>query len=316
MQIAWLDTVHPVLWERLEAASMACIDARTVSREALLAGAGATWEGVVLRSRLTLDASLLDALPRLKCIARSGSGLENIDVSAARARGIHIFNSPEGNRDAVAEHAVGFLLMLLHRLRSADASVRAGRWEREAHRGRELGSRTVAIIGFGHTGEAFARRLTAFGCRVLAVDPYRADLDSAAGATGATPMSLEAAVRQADVVSLHVPLTSETRGLVDAAFVSTLRTGTLLINTSRGPVVDTAAVLDALDSGHLAGAAFDVLEFEEASLEAIRGGSATLERLRNHPEVVLSPHVAGWTEESYVHLSSVLADKLLAAFYP
>jgi len=316
MKIAWLDSVHPVLWDRLAAAGMECLEATSVSREALLAGAGAGWEGVVIRSRLTLDAPLLDALPRLKCIARSGSGVENIDLAAAAARGIRVFNSPEGNRDAVAEHAVGFLLMMLHKLRAADASVRAGRWEREAHRGRELGSRTVAVVGFGHTGEAFARRLACFGCRVLAVDPYRQELEAAARSVGAVAMPLEAAQSLADVVSLHVPLTAETTQLVNPAFLEALRPGTLLINTSRGPVVDTAAVLDALDRGRLAGAALDVLEFEESSLEAIRGGSATLERLRNHPEVVLSPHVAGWTVESYVRLSDVLADKLLAAFRP
>lgn len=316
MKIAWLDMVHPVLWDRLTAAGMECIEATTVSREALLAGAGAAWDGVVLRSRLTCDAPLLDALPRLKCIARSGSGLENIDVAAASARGIRVFNSPEGNRDAVAEHAVGFLLMLLHKLRSADANVRAGRWDREAHRGRELGARTVAIIGFGHTGEAFARRLTSFGCRVLAVDPYREDLVPAASMLGVEPIALPGAIGAADVVSFHVPLTPETLRMVNPTFLAALRPGTLLINTSRGPVVDTAAVLDALDRGQLAGAAFDVLEFEESSLEAIRGGSTTLERLRNHPDVVLSPHVAGWTVESYIRLSEVLADKMLAAFRP
>ena len=316
MHFAWLDSVHPVLRERLESAGMECSDALHVGRADILAGAGARWDGIVLRSRITVDVPLLDALPRLKCIARSGSGLENIDVAAALTRGIQVVNSPEGNRDAVAEHAMGMLLMLLHRLRSADASVRAGRWEREVHRGRELGSRTVAIVGFGHTGEAFARRLQSFGCRVLAVDPYRRDLSAAAASCGAEPVRLEEALQLADAVSFHVPLTPETRGLVNAAFVSSLRPGTVLINTSRGPVVDTAAVLDALDSGHLAGAGFDVLEFEEASLEKIRGGSATLARLQNHPEVVLSPHVAGWTQESYVRLSDVLADKILAAFRP
>ncbi|MGA1373905.1 MAG: NAD(P)-dependent oxidoreductase [Flavobacteriales bacterium] len=314
MTVAWLDTVHDVLRERLEGAGMTCVDATGVSRAELLAGAGHDWEGIVVRSRISLDCEALEALPGLRFIARSGSGLENIDVAAAANRGIQVFNSPEGNRDAVAEHAMGFVLALLTRMRSADRSVRDGRWEREAHRGRELGSRTVAVFGFGHTGEAFARRLRCFGCQILAVDPYRPDAAEAANAAGAQLVDAATALQVADIISLHLPLTSETHGLVDAAWLSNVQPGTLLINTSRGPIVSTAALLDALDTGRLAGAALDVLEFEETSLEAIRGGSTTFERLLRHPEVLLSPHVAGWTVESYVRLSSVLADKILDAF--
>ena len=314
MTVAWLDTVHDVLRERLEGAGMTCVDATGVSRAELLAGAGHDWEGIVVRSRISLDCEALEALPGLRFIARSGSGLENIDVAAAANRGIQVFNSPEGNRDAVAEHAIGFVLALLTRMRSADRSVRDGRWEREAHRGRELGSRTVAVFGFGHTGEAFARRLRCFGCQILAVDPYRPDAAEAANAAGAQLVDAATALQVADIISLHLPLTSETHGLVDAAWLGNVQPGTLLINTSRGPIVSTAALLDALDTGRLAGAALDVLEFEETSLEAIRGGSTTYERLLRHPEVLLSPHVAGWTVESYIRLSSVLADKILDAF--
>lgn len=314
MTVAWLDTVHDVLRERLEGAGMTCVDATGVSRAELLAGAGHDWEGIVVRSRISLDCEALEALPGLRFIARSGSGLENIDVAAAANRGIQVFNSPEGNRDAVAEHAMGFVLALLTRMRSADRSVRDGRWEREAHRGRELGSRTVAVFGFGHTGEAFARRLMCFGCQILAVDPYRPDAAEAANAAGAQLVDAATALQVADIISLHLPLTSETHGLVDAAWLGNVQPGTLLINTSRGPIVSTAALLDALDTGRLAGAALDVLEFEETSLEAIRGGSTTYERLLRHPEVLLSPHVAGWTVESYIRLSSVLADKILDAF--
>ena len=314
MTVAWLDTVHDVLRERLEGAGMTCVDATGVSRAELLAGAGHDWEGIVVRSRISLDCEALEALPGLRFIARSGSGLENIDVAAAANRGIQVFNSPEGNRDAVAEHAIGFVLALLTRMRSADRSVRDGRWEREAHRGRELGSRTVAVFGFGHTGEAFARRLRCFGCQILAVDPYRPDAAEAANAAGAQLVDAATALQVADIISLHLPLTSETHGLVDAAWLGNVQPGTLLINTSRGPIVSTAALLDALDTGRLAGAALDVIEFEETSLEAIRGGSTTFERLLRHPEVLLSPHVAGWTVESYIRLSSVLADKILDAF--
>jgi D-3-phosphoglycerate dehydrogenase len=314
MTVAWLDTVHDVLRERLQEAGMTCVDATGVSRAELLAGAGRHWEGIVVRSRISLDREALEALPDLRFIARSGSGLENIEVAAAAERGVQVFNSPEGNRDAVAEHAMAFVLSMLTRLPAADRSVRDGRWEREAHRGRELGSRTVAVFGFGHTGEAFARRLRCFGCQILAVDPYRPDAAPAAEATGARLVDAATALHAADIISLHLPLTPETRGLVDATWFDHVRPGTLLINTSRGPIVSTAALLDALDNGRLSGAALDVLEFEETSLEAIRGGSTTYERLLRHPDVLLSPHVAGWTVESYIRLSSVLADKILATF--
>jgi D-3-phosphoglycerate dehydrogenase len=307
-QVAFLDTVHEVLWERLTAAGMDCVHAETTTRDDVLAGALSACTGIVLRSRLTVDKALLDALPALQWVARSGAGLDNIDLAEAEQRGLRVISSPEGNATAVGEHAVGQLLALLHKLTRADRHVRGGGWDREGHRGLELEARTVGIIGFGNMGRSFARCLRGFGCQVLAYDKYTSGYN---GDYGVEECSLEAIQQRADVVSLHVPLTAETRGMVNARWLAEFAQPFFLLNTSRGEVVNTEAVLDALDSGQLAGAALDVLEFEKRSLEGLAERPAALQRLLDHPLTVLSPHVAGWSVESYFKLSNVLADKIL-----
>jgi D-3-phosphoglycerate dehydrogenase len=307
-QVAFLDTVHEVLWERLTAAGMDCVHAETTTRDDVLAGALSACTGIVLRSRLTVDKALLDALPALQWVARSGAGLDNIDLAETERRGLHVISSPEGNATAVGEHAVGQLLALLHKLTRADQHVRGGGWDREGHRGVELEARTVGIIGFGNMGRSFARCLRGFGCRVLAYDKYTSGF---AGEYGVEECTLEAIRQGADVVSLHVPLTAETRGMVNARWLAEFAQPFFLLNTARGEVVQIDAVLDALDSGQLAGAALDVLEFEKRSLEGLAERPAALQRLLEHPLTVLSPHVAGWSVESYFKLSNVLADKIL-----
>ena len=307
-RIAFLDTVHEVLWERLVQGGYTCEHAESMTREEIHAGALAEHQGIVLRSRLTLDAALMDAMPGLQWIARSGSGLDNIDVEAAADRSIRIFSSPEGNATAVGEHAVGQLLMLLHKLARADRHVREGGWNREAHRGGELEARTVGIIGFGNMGQSFAKRLMGFGCRVLVYDKYVSGFN---GQYGAQEVKMEQLHADADIVSLHLPLTPETHGMIDANWIAQFQRPFYLLNTARGELVDTTALLDALDGGQMAGAALDVLEFEKRSLEGLAERPVALERLFEHPQTVLSPHVAGWTSESYFKLSDVLADKIL-----
>jgi D-3-phosphoglycerate dehydrogenase len=306
--VAFLDTVHEVLWERLSAAGMECVHAEGTSREEVLAGALALCSGVVLRSRLTLDAELFDAMPNLKWIARSGAGLENIDLNSAEARSIQVYSSPEGNATAVGEHAVGQLLMLLHKLAAADRHVREGGWDREGHRGVELEARTVGIIGFGNMGRSFAQRLTGFGCRVLAYDKYVQGFDGVHGVVESTLAHIQA---EADVVSIHVPLTEETRGMVDKAWMAAFSKPFYLLNTARGAVVRTEDLLEALDQNRLRGAALDVLEFEKRSLEGLAVRTPSLEQLLAHPRTILSPHVAGWSIESHFKLSNFLADKIL-----
>ena len=307
-QVAFLDTVHEVLWERLTAAGMDCVHAETTSRDDVLAGALSACTGIVLRSRLTVDGELLNALPMLQWIARSGAGLENIDLHAAEDRGIQVHSSPEGNATAVGEHAVGQLLILLHKLAAADRHVREGGWDREGHRGVELEARTVGVIGFGNMGRSFAQRLTGFGCRVLAYDKYVQGFDGVHGVVESTLAHIQA---EADVVSLHVPLTEETRGMVNKAWMAAFSKPFYLLNTARGAVVRTEDLLEALDQNRLRGAALDVLEFEKRSLEGLAVRPPSLERLLAHPRTILSPHVAGWRIESHFKLSNFLAEKIL-----
>ncbi len=308
-RVAFLDAVHPVLQERLEQAEWRCDQWEHLTREKILEGALSSYSGVVVRARIQLDEDLMVSMPALKFIARSGAGLENIDLIGAKNRGIRVFNSPEGNADAVGEHALGQLLMLFHKLRLADQSVRDHLWERESHRGMEVSGKTVAIIGFGHMGRSFARKLLGLNCNVVAYDKY---VRGFCGDENVLEWTMEQVWDQADVVSLHLPFTEETNQLVQRTWLERFKRPITLINTARGGLVNTSELLDALDSKHVRGAALDVLEFERNSLEGLSNRSAKLDRLLAHQQVVLSPHVAGWSVESYFKLSEVLADKILA----
>ena len=310
MKVAFLDTVHHILIDRLDASGYSCDELYDTSREDIMGGALTDYHGVVLRSRLTLDARLLAALPNLKWIARSGSGLENIDVEEAEARGITVHNSPEGNRDAVGEHAIGLLLMLLHKLRSGDKSVHERKWLREEHRGEEVSNKVVGIIGYGCMGSAFAEKLRGFGCKVIAYDKYKEGFSSDV----VEEVSEDDFFEYSEVVSVHVPETAETRGMVDGVWLRRFKNQIIFLNTSRGAVVNTSELLDALDDGIVRSAGLDVLEFEERSLEGLEldeKGKATLERLLANDQILITPHVAGWSIESYYKLSSYLADKIL-----
>lgn len=301
----FVDSVHPALEQRLAAMGYSCVHEYTLPAIDL----AAKWkniEGLVIRSRFQLTRETMLMFPSLRWIARSGSGLENIDRSAANDLGVTLFNSPEGNRDAVAEHAMGMLLSLLNHLYTANAEVRSKQWNREKNRGTELKGKTVGIIGYGVMGEAFAQRLMAFGCRIMAYDKYK----SGFGSEHITECSFGELMQQAEIISFHVPLTDETRGMADATFFDQLSHSVWLINTSRGPVVNTSALNAALEAGKVRGAALDVLEFEETSFENIQLNHQEFERLASFDNVLLSPHVAGWTTESYEKLSTVLADKI------
>jgi D-3-phosphoglycerate dehydrogenase len=327
VHVWFLDTVHPALEQALREAGMICHDGTHLTREDMLAAntLAEPVHGLVLRSRLTLDAALLDALPDLQWVARSGSGLENIDVVHAERRGVVVHNSPEGNRVAVGEHTLGMLLSLLNHLRSGDASIRQRQWQREAHRGRELQSMTVGIYGYGHMGSAVAERLAGFGCRVMAYDKHRPLWGESPVVERplphVEPVGLQVLQQEADIVSLHLPWTDETKGLVDDAWLSAWRKPLVLLNTSRGAIVQTAALLRALDDGKVVAAGLDVLEFEGRSLERLDGladleARQTFETLLQRGDVLLSPHVAGWTNESWIKLSTVLAAKILGRPHP
>jgi D-3-phosphoglycerate dehydrogenase len=307
-KVIFIDSVHPILAERLEAAGYVCEWKNELNRDEILSILK-DYEGAVIRSKFKFDREVFDASPNLKWIARSGAGMENIDTQLAKKRGVKCFNSPEGNRDAVAEHAIGMLLMLFNQLIQADTEVRKGEWNREKNRGIELKGKTVGILGFGFMGEAFAQRLQGFGVNVIAYDKYRSNF----GNDFIQEVDLPTLFKQTDVLSIHLPLTEETTFMVDANFINQFKKPIYLINTARGKNVKTADLIAALKSGKVLGACLDVLEYEKSSFESLKADELPepFQYLKNSNKVILSPHVAGWTHESYAKLSSVLAEKIL-----
>jgi D-3-phosphoglycerate dehydrogenase / 2-oxoglutarate reductase len=304
-QVVFIDTVHPILQQRLENAGYQYIDATYFSKEQCIASIESA-QGIVIRSRFRMDEMFLKNAKSLEFIARSGAGMENIDEAYCESRGIELFNAPEGNRNAVAEHALGMLLNLFRHIKKGDAEVRTGIWDREGNRGVELDGKTVGIIGFGNNGSAFARKLSGFDVQVLAYDKYK----KAANLGQVEEASMERIFEEADVVSFHVPQTEETLFWGNADFFNSFAKPIYLLNMSRGKIVKTHDLLDAIDAGKVRGACLDVIEFESSSFSEI-DKNETLNRLLNHSKVLLSPHIAGWTQESYFLLSDVLADKIL-----
>lgn len=307
MHIVLIDTVDPVLEERLSAAGHTCSDRHTLANDELPEGL-ADAEAIVVRSR-KLPASLLSELPSLRLIGRVGSGLENIDTAFCAEKGITVLNAPEGNRDGVGEMALAHLLMLLKHIRRADRQVRNGRWLREPNRGHELRDRCVGIIGHGNMGSAFAEKLAGMGAVVLAHDRYVTGF----GRDHVQESTLERIMAECDVVSLHLPLNEETRHYVDKAFLAGMKRPFWLLNTARGPLVDTAALIDALDEGRILGAGLDVLEMERDTLDGINDQDPVFRRLLTYDNVILTPHVAGVTHEGKFRMADILATKMLKA---
>ena len=305
MRIAILDNIDGALAMRLTGAGHVVLPGAVDGTKTLDAV-----DGLVVRSTL-VDTALLGTAPLLRFVARVGAGMENIDREACTARGIAVYNSPEGNRDGVGEWCVAQLLMLFKGLAKANAQVHAGQWSREANRGHDLHGSVVGIVGYGNMGRAFAEKLSGFGVKVLAYDKYQAGF----GGGHVTEASLDQVMAESDAISLHLPQNDETRHYANASFFDRAAKPIWLLNSSRGAVLHTAALLDALDSGRVRGAALDVLEFEKPDLSglvAVR--ETTLERLLAHDRVLLSPHIAGVTHEGSAKMAHVLADKILKDF--
>lgn len=311
MKVLFIDSVHPRLWEQLSEHGFECIDVTDFSGDALLPFLPEV-EGIVIRSKFRMDAAFMKKCPQLKFIARSGSGMENIDSEYAHSRGIKLYNSPEGNCDAVGEHAIGMLLSLLNNLCRGDREVREMKWRREENRGYELAYMKVGIIGYGHTGSAFARKLSGFGCEIFTYDKYKKGF----GSDRVKESKLEDLQSNCDVISLHLPLTEETKFFFDDRFLEKMKKPFFLINTSRGQVVRTSTVTKGLKTEKIRGAALDVLEYEKSSFEQLKSDQLPegYRALIQNDKVLLSPHVAGWTVESYYKLSDFLAQKILQGF--
>jgi len=273
-----------------------------ISREETLAII-ADYDGIAVRTKFRIDQELMNAATQLRFVARAGAGLDNIDVKDAAARNIKLINAPEGNRDAVGEHATGMLLSLMNNFQRADAEIRSGIWDREGNRGYELKGKTVGIIGYGFMGQSFAKKLAGFEVKVIAYDKYKTGFSDAY----AQEASMEEIVRNSDVLSLHVPLTAETRQMVNDEYLFHFKKPIFLLNTARGEILNTKAVLDAIKEEKILGAGLDVLETEK--FPAL-GEQEWYKELIACKQVLLTPHVGGWTFDSYRKISEVLAEKL------
>ncbi|WP_448518455.1 NAD(P)-dependent oxidoreductase [Rhodoflexus sp.] len=300
-----IDEMHNSLLDMLAAAGFLPDYQPAITRAQLL-DIIANYEVMIVRSKTVIDAELLGRATNLQILARAGAGTDQVDMAALHARNISLINAPEGNRDAVGEHAVGMLLALINKLVQADAQVRQKIWQREANRGYELMGKTVGIIGYGHMGQSFARRLSGFSCCVLAYDKYKTNFSDAY----ATEATLEQLQQEAEIISVHIPLTTETRGWMSTEFFNRFSHPIWLINTARGEIIPLAALREALQSGKLRGVCLDVLEQEKLD-RLTAEQAADFEWLAKQTNVIFSPHVAGWTYESYERINRILVDKLV-----
>ena len=315
MKILLLDSNHPLITEQLLAKGFILEEDFTSSYDEVLQKIN-QYDGIIIRSRIPLDKNFLENAQNLKFIARVGAGMENIDLETAKNLGISLINSPEGNRDAVAEHVVGMLLILMNRLFIASEEVKNGVWKREENRGDELLGKTFGIIGYGNMGKATAKRLSGFGVEVIFYDilPNLED-------EFAKQVSLEELQERADILSLHIPLDASTEYLVDENFISKMKKNFYLVNTARGKNVKTSALVDALKSGKVKAAALDVLEYEKSSFENLDTSTSLstrnkedLQFLLESNQVIVTPHIAGWTHQSKEKLAQFIVDKIVQQF--
>ena len=306
MKILLLDKNHPLITEQLSEKGFVLEEDFSSSYEQVLEKIH-LYEGIIIRSRIPLDAYFLEKAKNLKIIARVGAGMENIDIAKAQELGIKLINSPEGNKDAVAEHVIGTLLVLMNRLFISSNEVKKGIWLREENRGEEILGKTFGIIGYGNMGKAVAKRLSGFGCKTIFYDikPNLSD-------EFATQVSLQELQENADILSLHTPLTEDTLYMIDEEFISKMKKNFYFINTARGKNLKTSALVNALKSGKIKGACLDVLEYEKTSFENLETKNEDLEYLLNSEKAIITPHIAGWTHESKIKLAQVIVDKILA----
>ena len=261
--------------------------------------------GIIIRSKTQADKELIQSGKNLKFLARSGAGMDQVDLEYAESRNISLLNAPEGNRDAVAEHTLGLLLNLINKMRNADLQVRKKIWDREGNRGVELMHRTFGIIGFGNMGKAVSRRLSGFGCKIIAYDKYKKGFAN----DFVEEVELEELFERADIVSFHVPLTPETKFYVNDEFIESFKKNIILLNTARGEIMTLKSLVKYLKSGKISAAGLDVLENEKMA-KLTEEQNELMAELFDMENVLLTPHVGGWTVESYIKISETLGKKI------
>jgi D-3-phosphoglycerate dehydrogenase len=310
-KILFIDSTHPALMDELISNGFQCDYFKDYHRSDYLTIIQ-EYVGVIIRSKIRMDKEMLDKAIHLKFIGRVGAGMESIDLEYAASKAIVCLNSPEGNRDAVGEHAIGMLLCLFNKIKQADLQMRQGIRDREGNRGIEIKGKTVGIIGYGNMGSAFAQRLKGFDCNIIAYDKYK----SGFGNEFVKEVSLKEIFIESDILSFHVPLTDETNYMFDEAFINQFAKNFYLINTARGQVVKTDALVEGLKNGKIKGGCLDVIEYENFSFEEINVTQLpeSYQYLIKAENVLLSPHIAGWTVESKYKLAKVLADKIIQLY--
>jgi len=307
MRVLHLNPNHSLLLNQLNDLGFVNDEDYSSSKEEILKKIH-VYDGIIIRSRFSIDNHFLDKATSLKFIGRVGAGLENIDCEYAKKKGIHLLSAPEGNRNAVGEHTLGMLLSLFNKLNKADKEVRNGKWLRENNRGIELDGKTVGIIGYGNMGKSFAKKLRGFEVTILCYD-IKPDL----GDENCTQVSLSELQEKTDVLSLHIPETPQTTQLINTTFINQFKNSFWLLNTARGKSVVTEDLATALKSGKILGAGLDVLEYEKSSFENLFSTDTMPEAFQYLIEaenVLLSPHVAGWTVESKRKLAQTIVDKI------
>ena len=311
INILHIDSNHPLLWKQLQEAGFNNHEDFTSSKEEIEAKIN-DYHGIVIRSRFKIDKTFLDKATNLQFIARVGAGLESIDCEYALSKNIQLIAAPEGNRNAVSEHALGMLLSLFNNLNKANNEIKSGHWNRESNRGHELDGKTVGIIGYGNMGKSFAKKLRGFETEVVCYD-----ILENVGDANAKQVSLKEFQEKVDVVSLHIPWTPQTDKMINSAFINAFTKPFWLINTSRGKNVITADLVEALKTKKILGAGLDVLEYEKLSFESLfQDGNIpeAFQYLLKANNVILTPHIAGWTFESHEKLAQVIVDKIKAVY--
>ncbi|HRS53300.1 MAG TPA: NAD(P)-dependent oxidoreductase [Bacteroidales bacterium] len=306
-QILITDNIHNLLIDKLKEYGFIIIQKLNITRTELKQILP-DFEGIIIRSKIIFDKELLEVACNLRFIARAGSGMENIDVDLARNKGIECINSPEGNRDSVGEHTIGLILSLLHNINIADKEIKQQKWDRYKNRVNEIQGKIIGIIGYGNTGSAFAKKVKSLGAEIIAYDKYKSNFSD----EFVKEVTMNDIFKYSDIVSLHIPLTSETKYLVDNVFFNSFTNNIIFVNTSRGPIVDTHALVMAIKSGKVVAAGLDVLEYEGIAFESLNiSDNEDYNFLCQTEKIIMTPHIAGLSYQSEKRHAEILAEKII-----